>query len=77
MSSILLCIFLWEKGLNAKDIHKEMLPIYGGKCLSRKVFHNWVEKFSQGLSKIPDDAQPGHPVDTVTEATVQRVEEMI
>jgi hypothetical protein len=20
-----------------------MLPVYGGKCLSRKVFHNWVD----------------------------------
>jgi hypothetical protein len=25
--------FLWAKGLNAKDIHKEMFPFYGGKCL--------------------------------------------
>jgi hypothetical protein len=24
---------LGPKGLNAKDIHKEMSPIYGGKCL--------------------------------------------
>jgi hypothetical protein len=28
--------FLWEKELNAKDIHKKMFPAYGGKCLSRK-----------------------------------------
>jgi hypothetical protein len=25
--------FLCAKGLNAKDIHKEMFPVYGGKCL--------------------------------------------
>jgi hypothetical protein len=30
--------FLWAKGLNAKDIHKEMFSVYGGKCLSRKRF---------------------------------------
>jgi hypothetical protein len=47
--------FLWAKGLNLKDIHKEMFPVYGGKCLSRKAVHNWVEKFSQGRSKITDD----------------------
>jgi hypothetical protein len=35
--------FLWAKGLNAKDIHKEIYPVYGGKCLSRKAVHNWVE----------------------------------
>jgi hypothetical protein len=33
---------LWAKGLNAKDIHKEMFLVYGGKCLSRKAVHNWV-----------------------------------
>jgi hypothetical protein len=54
--------FLWAKGLNAKNIHKEMFPVYGGKCLSRRVIHNWVEKFSQGHSKVMDDAQPGGPV---------------
>jgi hypothetical protein len=36
--------FFWAKGLNAKDIHKEMCPVYGGKCLSRKTVHNLVEK---------------------------------
>jgi hypothetical protein len=46
---------LCSKGLNAKDIHKEMFPVYGGKCLSRKVVHNWVKKFSQGRSKVTDD----------------------
>jgi hypothetical protein len=48
--------FLWAKGLNAKDIHKEMFPIYSGKCLSHKAIHIWVDKFSQGRSKVADDA---------------------
>jgi hypothetical protein len=69
--------FLWTKQLNALDIHKEMFPLYGEKCVSCKVFHNWVEKFSQGHSKVADDARPGCPVDTVTEATVLRMEELI
>jgi hypothetical protein len=46
---------LLAKGLNAKDIHKEIIPVYGGKCLSRKAVHSWVEKFSEGRSKITDD----------------------
>jgi hypothetical protein len=45
--------------LNAKDIRKEMSPIYGRKCLTRKAVHNWVEKFSQGRSNVADDARPG------------------
>jgi hypothetical protein len=35
---------LWAKGLNAKEIHKEMFLGYGGKCLSRKAVHSWVAK---------------------------------
>jgi len=28
--------FLWEKVMAAKDIHKDMLPMYGEHCLSRQ-----------------------------------------
>jgi hypothetical protein len=38
--------FLWPKGINEKDIHKEMFPVYGGKCLSRKAVHDWVANVS-------------------------------
>jgi hypothetical protein len=59
-------VSLWVKGLNAKNIHKEMFPVYGGKCLSRKAVHNWVEKFSRGRSKVVGDAQPGGEVAATT-----------
>jgi hypothetical protein len=36
--------FLWAKNMEAKDIHKEMLPMYGEHCLSRQTVHNWVQK---------------------------------
>jgi hypothetical protein len=38
--------FLWAKGHNAKDIHKEMFPVYDGKCLRRKAVHSWVANVS-------------------------------
>jgi hypothetical protein len=69
--------FFCAKGLNAKDIHEENFPLYGGKFLSRKVIHNLVEEFSQGCSKVTDNARPGHPVESATEAAVQWVEELI
>ena len=28
--------FLWAQVMAAKDIHKEMLPMYGEHCLSRQ-----------------------------------------
>jgi hypothetical protein len=60
--------FLWVKGLSANDIHKEMFPVYGGKCLSRIAVRKWVEKLFQGRSKVADDARP---VAEVAETTVK------
>jgi hypothetical protein len=64
------CAFLWAKGLNAKDIHKEMFPVYARKCLSRKAVHKWVKKFSQGRSRVADDARLDAKV---AEITVKRL----
>jgi hypothetical protein len=69
-NNVLLCAFLWGKELNVKDIQKEIFPIYGGKCLSRKAVHNWVKKFSQGHSKVADDVRPSTKV---VETTAKRL----
>jgi hypothetical protein len=62
--------FLWAKGLNAKDIHNEIVPVYGGKCLPCKAVHSWVKQFSQECSKVADDARPGAEVaETAAEKT--------
>jgi hypothetical protein len=45
--------------------------------LSRKPVHNWVEKFSQRRSIVADDVRPCRLVEIATEATVQRVEDLI
>jgi hypothetical protein len=47
-----------------------MFPVYCGKCLSRKAVHNGVEKFSEGVSKVTDDARP---IVEVAETTVKRL----
>jgi hypothetical protein len=69
--------FLWSKGLNEKDIHEEIFPVNGGKCLPLKAVHNLVEKFSQGRSKVAYDVRPSRPVEIAAEATVQRVDMLI
>jgi hypothetical protein len=68
-----LVLFCEEKGLNAKDIHKEMFPVYGGKCLSHKAIYNWVEYSLKGFKSC----RPHFPVEVAAEATVQGVEELI
>jgi hypothetical protein len=62
--------FLWAKGLTAKDIYKEMFPVYGGKCLWHKAVPSWVRKFSEGCLKVTDDDKSGHPVEIATESTM-------
>jgi len=52
-------LFLWAKDRAAKDIHKEVLPMYGEHCLSRQAVHNWVQKFSEGRTSIKDDHRVG------------------
>jgi hypothetical protein len=37
--------FLWPKGLNAKNIHKEMFLVCGGKCSSSNGVPPWWQKF--------------------------------
>ena len=51
--------FLWAKNMEAKDIHKEMLPMYGEHCLSRQAVHNWVQKFSEGRTFVEDEHRAG------------------
>jgi hypothetical protein len=51
--------FVWAKGSMKRIFIKKCLLFMVWKCLSCKAFLNWVEKFSQGLLKVADDAQPG------------------
>jgi hypothetical protein len=40
------CFFLWAKGLNAKDIHKEMSLVYGITVNRVKRFHLGGKRFA-------------------------------
>ena len=71
------CGFLVGKNMEAKDIHKEMLPMYGEHCLSRQAIHNWVQKFSEGWTSIEDKQRAGQPVEIATPETLQRVDDII
>jgi hypothetical protein len=44
-SSVLLGVSVGKR-LHCKDIHKEMFPVYGGKCSSGKRVHKWIANIS-------------------------------
>jgi hypothetical protein len=49
--------FLWTEKLSAKDIHKEMFPFYGGKCLLRKAVPRFVTKVFADKGEIETDVR--------------------
>jgi hypothetical protein len=65
---VALRVFLWAKGTAAKDIHKEMLPMYGEHCMSRQAIHNLVQQFSEGGTIIEDSHRVGWSVEIATPA---------
>jgi len=71
------CAFFVGKKMEAKHIHKEMLPMYSEHCLSRQAVYNWVQKFSEGWTSIEDEHRAGRTVEIATPVTLQRVEDII
>jgi hypothetical protein len=59
----------WWKRTQCKAIHIKNIFCYGVKCLSHKAVHNWIEKFSEGLSNIADETPPGAEVVETTDKT--------
>jgi hypothetical protein len=49
--------FLLAKGLDAKDIHKETFPVFGGKCPSRKAFHSCVADVSLTTKRLKTEVR--------------------
>jgi hypothetical protein len=48
--------FLWAKDMAAKDIHKEMLPMYSKHCLSLQALPLvWLSETTSSGECLPDD----------------------
>jgi hypothetical protein len=60
--------------MESKNIHKEMLPIYSEKCLSRQAVYNWVQKFLEGRTRIEEEHRVGRPTEIGDKACVNAVE---
>ena len=54
-----------------------MRPVYGDNCFSQKIVFNWIQEFNKGRHSIRDREHSGRPKEVSTEATVQRVEQIV
>jgi len=77
MNSVLLFVFFWAKGLNAKEIHSEMCPVYGKNCCTRPAIHVWCKKFARGTESIVDKVRRGQHVVATTDATIAAVDAFV
>ena len=63
-----LCALFMGKKYGSKGYPQKMLPMYGEHCLSRQAVHNWVQKFSEGLTRVEDEHRAGRPVERAVSA---------
>lgn len=61
-------LFVGER-TSGKDVDEDMLPEDGENCLSRTAVYDWMEKLTQGLSKLGDNGRPGHGAEIATDVT--------
>jgi hypothetical protein len=54
---VVICFLVGERTYD-KDVHEDMLPEDDENCLSRTDVYNWLEKLTQGLSKLGDKDRP-------------------
>ena len=58
-------------------MHRELHPVCGDNCFSWKTVFDWIQEFNKGRQSIRDQEHLRRPVEVSTEATVQRVEQII
>ena len=62
--------FLTVEGIKPADIHRWMVAVYGGDCVSDKTVRKWSARFRDGWECLSDDPRPGQ-ANTVITAEVQ------
>ncbi|XP_049291111.1 protein GVQW3-like [Anopheles funestus] len=68
--------FLSAKKVTPIEIHRQLVEVYGEKCMDIKNVRKWSREFNSGRTNVHDEERSGRP--SVSDAIVQAVEaEMI
>jgi transposase len=54
--------FFTVKGLKSRDIHAELMSVYGGNALAIAPVKKWRKRFREGRTDVFDDPRGGHPI---------------
>lgn len=69
--------FLWSKGRTPIEIHREMQPTYGERCLALRSVRWWCSEFENGRENLHDNERAGRPRLSVTDDNTARVDAMV
>ena len=69
--------FLWSKGRTPVEIHREMQPTYGERCLALRSVRWWCSEFKNGRENLNDNERAGRPRVSVTDHNTARAGAMV
>ena len=69
--------YLHLKGKTGKDIHAELVYMYGSSAPSYSQVKLWVGEFKRGRTSLEDEAWSGRPVDVTDEEMCNKVRDMV
>ncbi|UYV65325.1 hypothetical protein LAZ67_3003948 [Cordylochernes scorpioides] len=69
------CSFLNAKNNSPVEIHRQLVEVYGEKCMDIKNVRKWCREFNEGRINVHDEQRSGRP--SLPESTVARIDEMV
>ncbi|UYV65316.1 hypothetical protein LAZ67_3003930 [Cordylochernes scorpioides] len=67
--------FLNAKNNSPVEIHRQLVEVYGEKCMDIKNVRKWCWEFNEGRINVHDEQRSGRP--SLPESTVARIDEMV
>ncbi|UYV66463.1 hypothetical protein LAZ67_4001752 [Cordylochernes scorpioides] len=67
--------FLNAKNNSPVEIHRQLVEVYGEKCMDIKNVRKWCRDFNEGRINVHDEQRSGRP--SLPESTVARIDEMV
>ncbi|CAF4483037.1 unnamed protein product, partial [Didymodactylos carnosus] len=64
-------------GLNATQIHDELITAYGQDYVSYPTVALWLHAFSSGRESLEDDPRSGRPITAVTQENIDAVQDLV
>ena len=65
--------YLYLKHKTGKEIHNELVNVYGSSAPSCAQVKFWVGEFKRSRTSLEDEARSGHPLDATDEEMCKKV----